>query len=309
MSTDAFASLSRLVGRIAGTDGDYKTELPGLMIYRRSAVTEPMPCIYGLGLGVTIQGGKRVSLGNDIYDYGPGQSVMTFVDLPVVSYVSQAYRSEPYLGLRLELDVRAIAQAAANMESSKRMAGALLRGISVVELDHGLLTALTRLLEILNEPSLLPHIGPLIEQEIIIRLLHGEHGPMLRHLVTAGSPSQQIARVMAWMGKNYTTELSMDDLAAMAHMSPSTFRQHFRAVAEVSPLQYLKHLRLQNARQLLLNEELDAGSVALRVGYESASQFSREYSRLFGEPPQRDLKRIRTTEAVQLGARATSIGS
>lgn len=301
MAEDVFASLSRLAGQIAKTDGDYKTESPGLMIYRRSVVTEPMPCIYGLGLGVTIQGGKRVSLGNDIYDYGPGQSVMTYVDLPVVSYVSQATHSEPYLGLRLELDARAISQAAAGIESSKRMSGASLRGISVAELDNGLLTALTRLLEILSEPSLLPHIGPLIEQEIIVRLLHGEHAPMLQHLVTAGSPSQQIARVMAWMGKNYTTELSMDELAKMAHMSPSTFRQHFRAVAEVSPLQYLKYLRLQNARQLLLNEESDAGSVALRVGYESASQFSREYSRLFGEPPQRDLKRIRAVETAQLG--------
>lgn len=297
-----FDSLRKLVVQFAQSDGDYATNIPGLTIYRRSAVTEPMPCIYGLGLGVTIQGGKRVSLGSDVYDYGPGQSVMTFVDLPVVSHVRQANLSEPYLGLRLELDARAIAQVAADMEPSERLSGATLRSISVVELDDGLLTALTRLLEILNEPSLLPHIAPLIEQEIIVRLLHGAHGPMLRHLVTVGSPSQQIARVMAWMGKNYTTELSMDALAAMAHMSPSTFRQHFRAVAEVSPLQYLKYLRLQNARQLLLNEALDAGSVALRVGYESASQFSREYSRLFGEPPQRDLKRIRAVKTAQLGA-------
>ena len=136
-------------------------------------------------------------------------------------------------------------------------------------------------------------MAPLIKQEIIVRLLNGGHGPTLRHLITVGSQGQQIARIIAWLKQHYAEEISMDDLADKAHMSPSTFRQHFRAVAGLSPLQYLKHLRLQGARQLMLSEDIDATSAALRVGYESPSQFSREYTRLFGAPPLRDIRRVR----------------
>ena len=284
--------LAQLVGDIAQTDGDYTTQIPALMIYRRSAATDPMPCIYGLGLGITVQGGKRVTLSDEIFDYGPGQSLVTSVDLPVVSYVTRANPVEPYLGVRLELDGRTIAQVAAEMEFSAPLTAATSRAMSIVTLDDGLLHALTRLIRLLEEPHLIPLIEPLIQQEIIVRLLNGEHGPTLRHLVTIGAPSQQIARVIAWLKQHFTQDFPIDDLAAQAHMSPSTFRQHFRAVAGMSPLQYLKQLRLQDARQLMLNEDIDAGSAAVRVGYESASQFSREYTRLFGAPPLRDIRRL-----------------
>lgn len=285
--------LARLVGHFAQTDGDYSTPIPALMIYRRSAASEPMPCIYGLGLGITVQGGKRAMLGDEVFDYGAGQSLVTSVDLPVVSYVTRASPVEPFLGLRLELDARAIAQSAAEMNFSVSLKATTARAMSVVTLDEGLQDALTRLIRLLAEPQLIAALAPLIEQEIIVRLLNGEHGPTLRHLVAAGSPSQQIAKVITWLRQHYMEDVPMDDLATRAHMSPSTFRQHFRAVAGMSPLQYLKHLRLQDARQLMLNQDLDAGSAALRVGYESASQFNREYSRLFGAPPLRDIKRLR----------------
>jgi AraC-like DNA-binding protein len=285
--------LAQLVGDIAQTDGDYTTQIPALMIYRRSAATDPMPCIYGLGLGITVQGGKRVTLGDEIFDYGPGQSLVTSLDLPVASYVTRADSAEPYLGVRLELDARVIAQVAAEMDFAAPLKAATARAMSVVTLDDGLLDALTRLIRLLDEPHLIPLIVPLIQQEIVVRLLNGGHGPTLRHLVTAGAPGQQIAKVIAWLKQNFTEDVPIDDLASKAHMSPSTFRQHFRAVAGMSPLQYLKHLRLQDARQLMLNQDLDASSAALRVGYESASQFSREYTRLFGAPPLRDIKRLR----------------
>ena len=163
----------------------------------------------------------------------------------------------------------------------------------MVTLDQGLLDALTRLVRLLDEPQLIALVAPLIQKEIIVRLLNGGHGPTLRHLVTTGSPGQQIAKVIAWLKQHYTQDICMDDLAEKAHMSSSTFRQHFRTVAGLSPLQYLKHLRLQDARHLMLSEDMDASSAALRVGYESASQFSREYTRLFGAPPLRDIKRVR----------------
>jgi len=290
-------SLAAIVREFAKTDGDYSTHIPELMIYRRSAVTDPMPCIYGLGLGLAVQGGKRVTLGDDIFDYGPGQSLVTSVDLPVVSYVTQATAAEPYLGLRLELDARMIAQVAAEMDYSSSHKSAPARAMSVVTLDDGVMDALTRLIGLLTEPQLITQLAPLILQEIVVRLLTGEHSATLRHLVTTGSPSQQIARVMTWLKLHYTESVTMDELAERAHMSPSTFRLHFRTVAGMSPLQYLKNLRLQDARQWMLNEDMDASSAAVRVGYESTSQFNREYARLFGAPPVRDIKRMRAQSA------------
>jgi len=286
-------SLAQLVSSFAQTDGDYKTLIPALMIYRRTSATDPMPCIYGLGLGIAVQGGKRVTLGDEVFDYGPGQSLITTVDLPVVSYVTRASTTEPYLGVRVELDARIIAQLAAEIDFSNPLNEFSSLAISVVALDEGLQDAVIRLIQLLNEPMLIPQIAPLIQQEIAVRLLNGQHGPTLRHLVAIGSPNQQIAKVMSWLKLNFAANVSMDELAAKAHMSPSTFRQHFRAMGGMSPLQYLKNLRLQEARQQMMSEALDAGSAAVRVGYQSASQFSREYSRLFGEPPQRDIRRMK----------------
>ena len=295
--------LASLVGNIAQIDGDCSTQIPALKLARRSSATDPMPCIYGLGLGLILQGGKRVTLGDEIIDYGAGQSLIATVDLPVVSYVTRASPAEPFLGMWLELDARVIAQLAAEMDFATPLQVSTTRAMSVVTLDEGLKDALTRLVRLLAEPSLIPHLTPLIQQEIVVRLLNGGHGPSLRRLVAVGSPSQQIAKVVTWLKQHYTHDVPMDDLATRAHMSPSTFRQHFRAVAGMSPLQYLKNLRLQNARQLMLNDNLDAGSAAVRVGYESASQFSREYSRLFGEPPNRDIKRMRESAVASGGLR------
>ena len=284
--------LAGLISEIAETDGDYATAVPELMLYRRSAATEPMPCIYGMGLGMTVRGGKRVTLGSGIYDFRPGQTLVTSVDLPVVTYVTRASTAEPYLGLWLKLDARVIGQVAATMDFASPLTANSSLGMSIVTPDAGLRRALIQLLRLLREPRLVPLVGPLVQQEIAVRLLAGEHGPTLRRLVTAGSPSQQIARVIAWLKQHFTKNFPIDDLAEQAHMSPSTFRQHFREVAGMSPLQYLKQLRLQDARQLMLNEDIDAGSAAVRVGYESASQFSREYTRLFGAPPLRDIRRL-----------------
>jgi len=299
-SEAARAELARLVSALAQTDGDYTSAIASLAFYRRSAASDPMPCIYGLGLGIALQGDKRVTLGSEIYDYGPGQSLLTSVDLPVVSYVTRASAAEPYLGLRLALDGRRIAQIAAGMDlpAAPAPTPAHARAMSVVCLEQGLAEALIRLVRLLGEPHLVGQIAPLIEQEIIVRLLCGAHGATLRALVTAGSPSQQIARVLNWLKLHFAEDFAIDDLAAQAHMSPSTFRQHFRALAGMSPLQYLKQLRLQDARQLMLNEDIDAGSAAVRVGYESASQFSREYARLFGAPPQLDMRRLLGGNAV-----------
>jgi AraC-like DNA-binding protein len=252
-----------------------------------------MPCIYGFGLGVVAQGGKQVMLGDDVFNYGPGQSMLTTIDLPVVSNVTVATPAAPFLGLMLAMDPRVIVQLAAEMELAQPPKESSDRAISFSDLESHVLDALIRLVRLLDEPKLIPQVSLLIQREIAVRLLLGANGPELRKLVATGSPSQQIARAVAWLKLNFAQTLHVDELAATAHMSPSTFRQHFRAITGTSPLQYQKQLRLQQARQLMFSQNLDAGSASLRVGYESASQFSREYARLFGAPPLRDMQRMR----------------
>lgn len=294
-------ALARAIGSLVQTDGDHNTSIPALTLHRRSGPTEPLHCIYNLGLGVVAQGDKQVLLGEESIDYGPGQSMLTTIDLPVVSHVTRASGGEPFLGMMLTLDVRSIIQMASEMDEPRPRRDDASRSISFEVLDADLLDALVRLVKLLGQPALVPGLAPLVQQEVILRLLTGPHGPQLRRLVTAGSPSQQIAKAVAWLKQNFVQPLHGDDLADRAHMSPSTFRQHFRALTGVSPLQYQKQLRLQEARQLMLNENLDAGSAGGRVGYESPSQFSREYSRLFGAPPQRDVTRMRLAPVTGTG--------
>jgi len=288
----AIEALAKEISRIAQSAGDYTTLIPGLSLHRRDAATDPMPCIYGFGLGVVAQGGKQVLLGDQVFNYGPGQSLLTTIDLPVVSNVTAATPDAPFLGLLLTIDSRTIMQLAAEMELTQPPKERTSRAISIEELEPLVLDALIRLIRLLDEPKLIPQVASLIQREIAVRLLAGSYGPLLRQLVAAGSPGQQIARAVNWLKLNFSDTLMMDELAANAHMSPSTFRQHFRAITGMSPLQYQKQLRLQEARQLMLSQNLDAGSAGVRVGYESASQFSREYARLFGAPPLRDIQRM-----------------
>jgi AraC-like DNA-binding protein len=296
-------ALAHAIGNVVRTDGDHNTAVQALTLHRRTGPTEPLHCIYNLGLGVVAQGDKQVLLGDESIDYGPGQSMLTTIDLPVVSHVTRASGAEPFLGMMLTLDVRSIVQMAAEMDEPRPRREDAFRSITFEALDTDLLDALVRLVKLLDQPALIPRLAPLIQEEVIIRLLTGPHGPQLRRLVTAGSPSQQIAKAVAWLKQNFVQALRVDELAQRAHMSPSTFRQHFRALTGASPLQYQKQLRLQEARQLMLNENLDAGGAGGRVGYESPSQFSREYSRLFGAPPQRDVTRMRRAPVVTASPR------
>jgi AraC-like DNA-binding protein len=295
-SAKTLSDIERLADSVSQrlpSDGDQITAIPGLSLHRRKAITAPMHCIYGLGIGVTLQGRKQAMVGEDILTYSPGQSMVTSVDLPVISHICQASVAEPFLGMMLRFESTTVMQVAERMRLSQRMRDDAFKPITVQALDAGVLDALKRLVELLKEPPLLETVAPLIKEEIIARLLSGAHAPQLLHVIAAGSPSQHIAKTLAWLKLNFRLTLRMDDLAAQAHMSPSTFRQHFRTVTGMSPLQYQKQLRLQAARHLMLTQNVDASSAGGQVGYESASQFSREYSRLFGEPPQRDIKRIR----------------
>uniref|UniRef100_UPI0035B03A52 AraC family transcriptional regulator n=1 Tax=Hylemonella sp. TaxID=2066020 RepID=UPI0035B03A52 len=289
----SITTLAAEIGKIARNDGDYQTAIPQLMMARRSGRTEPLACMYMLGLAVVAQGSKRVTLNDQVVDYAPGQSLLVTVDLPVVSQVTQADMAQPFLGMLIKLDMRALVQLAADMALPPLPRDQAAQGLSLAAMEEPLLDAVIRLVRLLQEPQHIERLAPLIQQEIMVRLLTGPHGPYLRHLMAAGTPSHQIAQVIAWLRNNYSRDVLMDELAARAHMSPSTFRAHFRSLTGMSPLQYQKQLRLQEARQLMLTQALDASSTAIRVGYESVSQFNREYSRQFGAPPQRDIKRMR----------------
>ena len=289
----SIANLAVAISEFAQSDGDHATAIPELTLHRRKAPTEPLHCIFKLGLGIVAQGHKQALVGKDVLNYGPGKSMLTSIDLPVVSHVTRASEAEPLLGLTVTLDSVAIAKKAAELRLAEASRTPVFKPITLESLDEGLLAAVVRLVELLNQPNLVPLLAPLYQEEILIRLLCGPHGSQLQHLAAAGSPSQQIARAVSWLKQNFSTGVQVDSLAAHAHMSPSTFRQHFRDITGTSPLQYQKQLRLQEARQLMLSGGMDAGSAAVQVGYESASQFSREYSRLFGAPPLQDVKRLK----------------
>lgn len=289
---EANKSLAKAIERITQTDGAHTTAIPNLLLFRKSNPSEPIPCMYGTGLIAIAQGSKRVMWGETIYNYDVGQTLLVNVDTPAVSHITHATAAEPYLGLMLMLEPQLIAQKAADLPQRKPSKSQAYQAMTVQSLNEGLHNALIRLVLLLDEPELIAHLAPLIEQEIVVRLLSGTHGENLWHFMNQDSPSQRIVQSIAWLKQNFMHPMRVDELAANAHMSPSTFREHFRSVTGVSPLQYQKQLRLQGARQLMLSQQLDAGSAAIRVGYESVSQFNREYSRLFGAPPLRDVRQM-----------------
>lgn len=285
--------LAQVIAHHARMAGDHVTAFPPLSLHRRDALTEPVNCIYGLGLGVMLQGEKQIMLGGRVLNYGPGHAMLTTIDSAIVSHVTRATKREPFLALLLKLDASLITLLASEMKLSQLKEDHADEAVPIEQLDRDLIDALHRLVELLDSPVLLPRLGPLIQQEITIRLLAGPHSAQLRRLCVAKPPSAQIAKVLVWLKQNFMKPIPVDALAAQAKMSPSTFRHHFRATTGLSPLQFLKQLRLQEARQLMLNQSIDAARAAFLVGYESVSQFSREYRRLFGAPPQQDVRRVR----------------
>ncbi|HZC01394.1 MAG TPA: AraC family transcriptional regulator [Gammaproteobacteria bacterium] len=269
------------------------TAISGLSLSRRDAPTEPMSYMYEPSVCVIAQGVKRVLLGDDTYVLDVHHFLITSVDLPTVVQIIKASREKPYLGLILKLDRREMAQLMVDSHLPPPRAQQSSRGMATGAVTVPLLSACQRLIDMLAAPQDIPILAPLIQREILYRLLVGDQGARLRQIASAGSQSHQIAQAIDWLMRHYTLPLRIDDLAAHVHMSPSTFHQHFRALTAMSPLQYQKWLRLNEARRLMLTERHDAATAAFQVGYESPSQFSREYRRVFGAPPLRDIKSLR----------------
>ena len=290
-----YQTLIDAVCKIAQADGDFSTSIPELSLYRRSQPEAPAPCVYPRGLVLILQGQKQIAFGRRKLECGTGDSLLLTVDLPVVSQLVQANPERPFLGLLLQLDGALLVQVA-NDTKEWPTENTAPTSLSIAPAEYGLLQAITRLVQLHQEPHLLLHLAPLIQREIALRLLTGVHGASLRSLLTVGSPAQKIARAMRLLKQHFAEKTAIDTLAAKVGMSPTTFRQHFHQIAGISPLQYQKQLRLQQAKQLMLNESADIANAPAQAGYESVSQFSREYKRFFGES--RDVRRARSNTEV-----------
>jgi AraC-like DNA-binding protein len=251
-------------------------------------------------LVVFLQGEKQINLGRKTYVCDGSMYLLTSVDLPVVSQVTKASKEEPLYSLLLRLEMPVVREILSQedfaLAEEVRGPSGMAIGVSSVEL----LDACLRLVELLDSPQDIPFLGGLIQREIIYRLLRGPQGKNLRAIATLGEQSQRTAKAVAWLRANYSKPLRVEELASVARMGVSTLHHHFRSLTAMSPLQYQKHLRLHVARERMLNEGLDAASAAFEVGYESASQFSREYSRFFGQSPMRDVKAIREVSGLAM---------
>ncbi|WP_144634114.1 AraC family transcriptional regulator [Bordetella genomosp. 13] len=290
----ALQELAAVIARHTPDDGSYATAVPGLTFHRASAPAEKTHGVYRPALGVLAQGAKRVELGNEVHEYTPARYLLTSVDLPIASRVTLASSGTPYLSMALDLDTQRIADLMTQMGDAGRAEGAQApRGMATAPMEQDLAEPLLRLARLLDTPDDIPVLAPLVEREIHYRLLKGELGHRLCHIVMDCGAMNQISRAIDWLKRNYCAPLRIEDLAQRVNMSASSLHHHFKSLTAMSPLQYQKQLRLHEARRLMLADMLDAGTAAHRVGYESASQFSREYSRLYGAPPLRDVGRLR----------------
>lgn len=289
--------LARLIARFAPSDGVHQTAIPRLKVVRLSQPSEPMHGLHEPALCIIAQGAKQVILGDRIYRYDANHCLVVSLDLPVIGQVIEATPDEPYLCVKLELDPAAIGALMLEAPPLAEPEPSSGPGLTISPMTPALRDAVIRLTGLLETTADIAVLAPLVEREILYRLLTGDQAARLRQIAVAESKLQQVNRAIGWIKRNYRKPFSVEVVAAEARMSPSALHQHFKAVTAMSPLQYQKQLRLQEARRLILAKAHDAASAGFQVGYESPSQFSREYSRLFGAPPLRDVARLRGASA------------
>jgi AraC-like DNA-binding protein len=295
--------LAQLLERRTGSDGRHETAISALRMYRFSHPTERTPVIQEPAVYVVVQGRKQVSIGEETYIYDPSQYLAVSVDLPAIGNVLEASPEEPYLCLTLAVDARELAALIVESGRPTPRDDHDGRGLYVNPLQWELLDCFLRLVRLLDAPHDLPILVPLVLRELHYRLLQSEQFGRLAQIAIGDSRLRRVSAALAWIRTHFAEKLEIEALAKRAHMSPSALHSHFKAVTAVSPIQYQKRLRLQEARRLLLAGATSAEAVAYEVGYASASQFSREFTRLFGQPPRRDAERMR--EALSPGGQAT----
>lgn len=289
MSHDA---LTDQIARFAPEDGIFDSAIPRLSLIRWSRPGIPVHMIQRPALCIIAQGAKQVMVGDAVIYYGPASYLVASLDLPITGTVTQADEAAPYLCFCLYLDVEILAELMLSAPSAADSSDGGL-GLSLHPVTDEIVDAATRLTGLLGSPAETAILAPLVERELLFRLINGPSGPLMRAIATQDSRIAQVARAIHWLKAHFRTTFSGTELARMAGMSLSSFHDHFRRATAMTPLQYQKQLRLQEARRLMIADRIAAAEAADRVGYESPSQFSREYSRLFGAPPQRDAMRLR----------------
>lgn len=293
LAFNPYQEIASIAARYVQKDGELFTEIGNLVLSRRSIPTAPLYMDYRPCIGVVLQGTKSVKLGDEVIDYGVGDYLLTSIELPVTSRVTVASPEVPHLCFVLAIDQARLADLLERVDIPRPGSDSdAMRGIVCNVAPPELLDAATRLLRLLDRPADIPAMAPLIEQEILYRVLIGPSGGRLLHIATSESRSNRIARAVNWLRGNFHRPLRVEDLADHAGMSPSSLHHHFKAVTAMTPVQFQKKLRLHEARRLMLLEGLDVGSAGHRVGYQSPSQFSREYSRHYGVSPLRDVDSI-----------------
>jgi AraC-like DNA-binding protein len=298
--TGLLNELAERIARTIGSAENYTTGIPGLTVHRRTAPTAACAMTYEPSVTVMVRGQKRVDLGQNSFHYGPGQFLLTAVDLPVVSRIAEASESDPCLALSLRIEVAMVRELLSKEEIPLIEPFPDTPAMSSGETSLEFLDACCRLIRLMETPQDVPFLGGLIVREIIYRLLLTPEGARLRSIATLGEQSNRTAKALAWIRANYSKPLRVEDLADIAAMGVSTLHHHFRVLTSMSPLQYQKQLRLQAARERMLMDGIDAATAAFEVGYESASQFNREYSRFFGQSPMRDVRALRAPSAPAL---------
>jgi AraC-like DNA-binding protein len=296
------AELGKKIAWFIGSSERLVTEVPGLLLVRRTAPTTPCSGTYTPSVIVVAQGSKRVDLGHATFTYDPSRFLLTSLDLPIVSQIVEASEAKPLLALALKLEMPVIRELLSreevHLQESSPDTPAMVTGAVTAEL----LSACCRLVDLLAKPQDISFLSGLIQREIIYRILSGPEGARLRAIATSGDQSHRTARAISWIRDNYAKPVRVDELAQIAGMGISTLHHHFRVLTHMSPLQYQKQLRLQAARWRMLIDGIDASTVAFEVGYQSVSQFNREYSRFFGQPPRRDIKTLRDEKVVEISA-------
>jgi AraC-like DNA-binding protein len=291
--TDA-GKLARLIGAYAPHDGTFDLPIPGLHASRFSRVNKE--CVHALSVSslcIVPQGAKTVIVGDEVFEYDASRMIVFSVALPVAAQVTRASQSEPYLSMRLDLDPHKIAELVLKVFPHGLPPVQERSAVYLAAIDASIVDAATRLMECLGKPGDAELLAPLVMDEILIRLLRGPIGVRVAQVGFAESSVHRVAKAISWLRDNFSQPMKVEDLAEMVHMSVSSFHEHFKSVTSMSPLHYQKVLRLQEARRLMLSTIMDAGAASQRVGYLSASQFSREYSRFFGNAPTRDIAKLR----------------
>lgn len=294
--------LVQLIKRYSSEDGCHATCIPSLFVISESHVTEPVYSVYKPSFCLIVQGEKEVLLAKESFKYGPGDYLVASLDLPVTGQVINASSNAPYLALKLEFTPSQILEilddATIQVGPEKRTN----RAMFVSQVETSLLDAVVRLARLLDNPNDIPVLAPIFTKEILYRVLQGSYGRIVEQMAIEGSYTYHIREVIEFIKKNYNETIRIEELAEIANMSVSTLHRHFKEITAMSPIQFQKHIKLQEARRILLSEATDAADVAFRVGYESPSQFSREYSRMFGFPPKEDITRLRNKYEKRMNA-------